>query len=111
LNVYIKANDLVIGVYDITKRFPKEELFGLVSQMRRCAISVVANIAEGYGKNTKKDKLNFCYISRGSLTEIEYYIDLSYQLKYISKDQFFNLKGKRDEVGRLLFGYMRSLAK
>jgi len=62
LNVYKKADELVLLVYKITKKFPKEELFGLISQMRRRAVSVVVNIVEGYGRRTTKDKIQFYYI-------------------------------------------------
>src|SRR3989344_5159593 len=76
-NVWLKANELVLLVYKFTQKFPKDELFGLTSQMRRAAVSVPANVVEGYGRRTPKDKLQFLYISRGSLNEIEYYIDLA----------------------------------
>ena len=71
LDVYKKANELIILVYKATKLFPKEELFGLVSQMRRAAVSVLANFVEGYGRKGKKEKIQFCYISVGSLNELE----------------------------------------
>ena len=77
--------------------------------MRRCAISVPANIVEGYGKNTTKEQLQFCYNARGSLTELEYYIDLSFKLKYINKEQYNKLRKSRNEVGRLLNGFINSL--
>ncbi len=110
LTAYIKANELTLSVYKVTKRFPKDELFGLVSQMRRCAVSVMANIVEGYGRRTAKDKLQFCYISRGSLNELECYIDLSFQLEYISQTEHELLMGKKDEAGKLLAGFIKSLS-
>jgi len=108
LTVYRKADELVLAIYGITRKFPKDELFGLVSQMRRCAVSVPANIVEGYGRNTEKDKLQFYYIARGSLNELEYYIDLSYKLKYIDDNDHRELIGIRNSVGRLLFGFIKS---
>lgn len=107
-NVWRKANELVLLVYRVTKRFPKDELFGLISQMRRAAVSVPANIVEGYGRRTQKDKAQFYYISRGSLTELEYYIDLSLDLEYVSKEQHSQLVTLRDDVGRLLHGFIKS---
>lgn len=104
LNAYIQADELVLEIYEATRRFPKEELFGLTSQMRRCAVSVPANIVEGYGRKTEKDKIHFYYIARGSLNELEYYIDLAHKLEYLGKEGFEKLKNKRDVVGRLLFG-------
>ena len=107
LKVYSKSHQLVLLVYKITKKFPAEELFGLVSQMRRCAISVVANIVEGYARRTPKDKLQFYYISRASLTELEYYIDLSHDLDYTSEEEYADLQLLRIEVGKLLNGFIR----
>lgn len=109
LNVYRKADELVILIYVITKEFPKDELFGLISQMRRCAVSVPANIAEGCGRRTRKDQVQFCYIARGSLNELEYYIDLAYKLKYIDEKRYGNLIDIRKEVGRLLYGFIKSM--
>lgn len=110
LNVFKKANELVILVYKLTKNFPRDELFGLISQMRRCAVSVAANIVEGYGRRTVKDKLQFFYISRGSLNELEYYIDLSLELGYLNNDNYIFLKNLRVDVGKLLSGFIRSFA-
>lgn len=109
LNVYIKANELVIKIYQVTHIFPKEELFGITSQIRRCAVSVPANIVEGYGRRTNKDKSQFCYISRGSLNELEYFIDLAHQLKYINPIDYGVLRNLREDVGKLLSGYIKSL--
>lgn len=111
LNVYRKANELVLEIYKLTRRFPKEELFGLTSQMRRSAISVPANIVEGYGRRTKKDTLQFLYIARGSLNELENYVDLALALNYISENEHDRITNIRSDVGRLLFGFTRSLEK
>ncbi len=111
LNVYNKSHELVLAVYKSTKLFPRDELFGLISQMRRCAISVPANIVEGYGRRTPNDKLQFYYIARGSLTELEYYLDLAYQLDYISEADYKNLQNLRDDTGRLLSGFINSIKK
>ncbi len=109
LNVWKKADELVIEVYKSTKFFPKDEWFGLVSQMRRAAVSVPANIVEGYGRRTSKDKTQFYYISRGSLNELEYYIDLSRKLSYVNEDDFKKLLALRADVGKLLGGFIKSL--
>ena len=109
LNTYIKANELVLLIYEITKKFPKEELFGLTSQIRRCAVSVPANIVEGYGRRTNKDKLQFYYIARGSLNELEYYLDLSNQLSYMSKNDYDKAVNIRNDAGKLLAGLIKSL--
>ncbi len=107
LNAWKKADELVLLVYRLTKKFPKDELFGLISQMRRCVISVVANIVEGYGRRTSKDKTQFYYIARGSLNEMEYYLDLSLKLGYISPGEHEACARLRDTVGRLLNGLIK----
>jgi len=111
LEVWKKADELAFSVYQITRGYPKDELFGLISQMRRCVISVPANIVEGYGRRTDKDKLQFYYIARGSLNELEYYIDISLRLKYISQESHRKIVGLREHVGRLLNGFIKSIEK
>ena len=78
------ADDLTVAIYERTKSFPKEELYGLTSQIRRAAYSVPANIAEGASRESKKDYLHFLYIARGSLSEAQYFIHLTQRLGYIS---------------------------
>ncbi len=109
LNVYQKANQLVINIYKITKKYPKLELFGLVSQIRRASVSVVANIVEGWARRTTKDKIRFLYNARGSLTEVEYYLDLSKQLKYINNKEHEIINNLRIEVAKLLNGFIKSI--
>lgn len=111
LNVWQKADELCLLVYKITKNFPKGELFSLTPQIRRCVISIPANIVEGYGRRTQKDKIQFYYIARGSLNELEYYIDLSHKLGYIKNEEYNKLLSLRSDVGRLLNGFIRSLEK
>ncbi len=108
LIVWEKADDLAFKIYQITKHFPSDEKFGLVSQMRRAALSVAANIVEGYTRHSKKDKLHFYNIAFGSLTEIEYFIDFSLRFKYLGNDQYKELVILREEVGRLLNGFIKS---
>jgi four helix bundle protein len=87
LNVWIEARKLVSEVYSATRSFPKEEQFGLSNQMRRCSVSIPSNIAEGCGRNHKKDSLRFFYIARGSLYELETQLFLSSDLNFIEKPQ------------------------
>ena len=89
-----KAHEFVRAVYAITSNFPKEELFALTSQFRRAAVSIASNIAEGYKKQGKMDKLRFYNISQGSLEECRYYILLSRDLGYISTEVFQSLNEK-----------------
>ena len=109
LIVWQKGIQLSKEIYLLTENFPKEEVYGLTSQMRRASLSVPANIVEGYGRNSQKEKFNFYNIAKGSLTEIEYYIDFSFRLKYINQDSYIKLVGLRNDVGRLLNGLMKSI--
>lgn len=107
LLVWQKAHEFVLLVYRTTESFPKHELFGLTSQFRRAAVSIAANIAEGYKKKDHKNKLNFLNIAHSSLEECRYYIILSKDLKYQNESAFFTLI---DDVGRLLTAYSRAIA-
>src|SRR5258706_10320375 len=106
LIVWQKAHAFVLRVYQLTARFPKEELFGLTSQLRRAAVSIPANIAEGFKKLGKPDKLRFYNTSQGSLEECRYYLMLARDLKYGDTQDMLR---QIDEVSRLLEAYMRSL--
>ena len=110
LKVWEESHRLVTLVYKNTKNFPKEEYFGLVSQMRRAAISVVANIIEGQAR-MKNEFYRFLMISNGSLAELEYYLQLSLDLKYISINDYKVLENQRYLVGRLLGGLIKSKRK
>lgn len=111
LLVWHKADQLAFQIYIATRDFPREEIFCLTSQMRRAVLSVPANIVEGYARSSEKEKLQFYSISRGSLAEIEYFIDFSFRLGYILDSQHKNLINLRDETGRLLTGLIKSLKK
>ncbi|OGZ52641.1 MAG: hypothetical protein A3B25_00385 [Candidatus Ryanbacteria bacterium RIFCSPLOWO2_01_FULL_48_26] len=111
LLVWHKADQLAFQIYIATRDFLREEIFCLTSQMRRAALSVPANIVEGYARSSEKEKLQFYSISRGSLAEIEYFIDFSFRLGYILDSQHKNLINLRDETGRLLTGLIKSLKK
>ncbi len=106
LNVFQKAHDLAVAVYKATRKFPKDEIFGLTSQMRRCAVSIPSNIVEGYGRNGVKDKLQFYYIARGSLNELEYQLQLAYELGYFSEAEYKLLSDVHQETGKLLHGFI-----
>jgi len=109
LIVWKKAMSFTKSIYLLTKGFPREELFGLVAQLRRAAVSVPGNIAEGKGKNSDRDLLKFLYISRGSLNECETYIELAYSLDYINQNQYEQIIKERGEVGFLLHQLIQSL--
>ena len=109
--VWQKAHQLAIKIYKITKKFPPEEKFGLVSQMRRSAISVPSNIVEGYHRKNYKDALHFFNISESSLKELEYQTLLSYDLNYLNKDEFSKIKNLQNEVGKLLTKWKQTYYK
>ena len=104
-----KAHDFVLSVYSITRQFPDDERFGLTSQFRRAAVSIEANIAEGYKKLSKTDKLRFFNIVQGSLEECRDYIILSLDLNYIT-EQDYNLLCKQSEyTSRMLNSYCEGI--
>ena len=109
LVVWQKAHQFVLTVYTVTKSFPKEELFGLTSQFRRAAISIEANIAEGYKKLGKADKLRFLNISEGSIEECRDYVILSRDLGYIDGQQFDKLSYSVEETSKLLVAYSKGI--
>lgn len=109
LIVWQKGHEYVLSVYRITRIFPKEELFCLTSQFRRAAISITANIAEGYHKIGKKDKLRFYNIAQGSLNECKNYMILSRDLQYISMAEYEALNELLIYTSRLLNKYCAGL--
>ena len=106
LIVWQKAHQFVLSVYELTSDFPNHELYGLVSQMRRSAVSVPANIAEGFRKSTPADKARFYNIAQGSLAETQYYLILSNDLGYTEENQLSELA---DEIGKILESYRKKL--
>jgi four helix bundle protein len=102
LKVWQKAHELTLDVYRVTAQFPKQEIYGLVSQMRRCAASVGSNIAEGKGRRGDIEFGRFIQIACGSLTELEYQLLLSRDLKYLPETDYRNMNQKLAEVNRML---------
>ncbi len=111
LVLYQKAEELVVLTYKTTSSYPKEELFGLVSQMRRAAVSVVSNIVEGYIKQSSKEYSRFLLISIGSLTELEVQIELSKDLNFINQLHYDKISSLISEVGKLLYSTQKSISK
>ena len=104
-----KAMDLVVSVYGLTKQYPTDEQFALTSQTRRAVVSVPANIAEGYGRNTRKEYANFLRISAGSLAELETLIAIAEKLAYGKVGECSTIKGQIGEVGRMLYSMRAKL--
>ena len=109
LIVWQKAHEFVLETYKVTRDFPKEERFALCTQFQRAAVSIPANIAEGYKKLSKADKLRFLNISQGSLEECRYYIILSRDLSYINNNTYNELIGSLEETSKLLNSYIRGV--
>ncbi|RRJ92699.1 four helix bundle protein [Paenimyroides tangerinum] len=107
LIVWQKSHLLVLKIYEITKQFPREEIYGLTNQIRRAAYSVPANIVEGKKKKTIPHQLSFINIAEGSLEEVKYFLILSKDLKYIEEDRYNELLKDAEEIGKLLNGYER----
>jgi|SRR3989338_8910009 len=109
LEAWRKAHLLVLDIYKITKIFPKDELFGIISQLRRAASSITANIAEGFERFHYKDKIRFYHQARGSVGEVQNFLILSKDLKYISNEACKTMGQKANEVRRLINGMIRSI--
>lgn len=104
-----KALDLTVRIYHITKSFPREEIYGLTSQIRRAAASIPANIAEGQGRRSSREFQQFLANSRGSLLELDTHLELAFRVGYLNKENYLDLRNSCEEVGRILNGLMRSL--
>ena len=109
LNVWQKAYQLCLNVYKATKDFPKEELYCLASQIRRAAVSVPSNIAEGHGRKTRPEYIQFLHVAYGSICELETQISLSGDLQYIKEDKLKDFQKDIGDVERMLKALIRSL--
>ncbi len=103
------ADELAVLIYKSTGDFPKSEIYGLTSQIRRAAVSVAANIVEGASRKTKLDYSHFLYISRGSLAEVGYYIHLSRRLDFIDENKCTKLGRLQQETAATLYGLIKSV--
>jgi four helix bundle protein len=99
-----KAKVLALDVYVCTRKFPRDEIYGLTSQMRRAAVSVPSNIAEGKGRYSIKELVQFLYRARGSLLELETQLEIAHELTYLNSIEFHRLKGMTEELGRIVNG-------
>ena len=109
LLVWQKSHELVLKIYEITKDFPREEQFGLTSQIRRASVSIPSNIVEGKARGSDKDYNRFLLMARGSLEEVKYQLLLARDLHYIDNKKYESLLIIVDEVGKLLNGMIRKL--
>lgn len=109
LLVWQKAHQLTLSVYKATELFPKEELYGLTSQMRRSASSIPTNLAEGSGRGSDAEFARFAQISMGSASELEYQLLLAYDLKFLKQDSYQQLNSSLNEVQRMLNAFIKKL--
>lgn len=108
LEAWKRGHKLTLEIYQVTKSFPKEELFGLTSQIRRSALSITSNIAEGFSRKSSKEKIQFYFIALGSTTELQNQLLLSRDIGYIDKDIFSRIADITVEVHKLINGLIKS---
>ncbi len=111
LNVWKKSHNIVLEIYKLTKSFPKEELFGLVGQVRRAAVSIPTNIAEGAGRGSKAEFNRFLQISFGSISELEYELMLSKDLDFINDSDYSKIMILIEEIKKMLSGLIKSIKR
>jgi four helix bundle protein len=104
------ADDLTVQVYQVTSDFPSSEHYGLVNQLRRAAVSVPANIAEGASRRNSKEFLQFLYIAKSSLAEVDYCLHLAFRLGYMTADVYEKIDSAKEEVAKVLRGLMKAIA-
>ncbi|MBN1901764.1 four helix bundle protein [Candidatus Sumerlaeota bacterium] len=109
LIIWKKSMDLAEQIYRVTEKFPKNELFGLISQMRRAAVSIPSNIAEGQSRNSRGEFLQFLGVARGSMAELDTQIELSGRLGFLTKEEEKTLNLRIEEISKMLSGLKRSL--
>lgn len=109
LQAWQKSHELVLQVYELTEKFPSKEMYGLTSQLRRAAVSIPTNIAEGYGRTTDIEIARFVDISLGSVNEVDYLLFLSLELKYAMQAKVENLTEKIIEIRKMLTAFTKTL--
>ena len=109
LKVWHKAMDLSEAIYNLAKRFPPEETYGLKNQIQRAVVSIPSNIAEGHDRNTEKDTRQFYYIAYGSLAEVQTQLELAVRFGYITKEDSFDANGLIFEVRKMLWALINNL--
>jgi len=106
-----RGHYLVITTYKTTDKFPQKEVYALTSQMRRCVVSITSNIAEGFSRQTLKEKIQFYYMALGSLTELQNQLLVAKDVGYLPKEEFNKLAKQTIEVNKLINGLIKSLKK
>ncbi len=109
LKVWQKAIDLAVDIYKVTKNFPSEEKFGLVTQMNRCSVSISSNIAEGCGRHSKKEFNQFLSVANGSAYELETQLLIASKLKYIPETEYASINNRIIEIQKMIYGLQSTL--
>jgi four helix bundle protein len=109
IKVWAKSHALALSIYEVTRSFPRDELYSLTNQMRRAAVSMPTNIAEGSGRGSNADFARFVQMAIGSASEVEYLLLLARDLRYVDAAEFGNLEEQVIEVRRMLIGFLRRL--
>jgi len=111
LRAFELADELALTVYGVTRAFPREEVFGLTSQLRRAAVSVASNIVEGCARHSQSDYIRFLNMAYGSAREVEYQISLVFRLRYLDEDTYESLRAISVETSKVLNALLRALRK
>ncbi len=111
LKVWQKADELALHVYSVTKKFPKDEVYGITSQIRRAVLSVPTNIVEGYSRKGDKELARFVNIAIGSIAETEYLLTFAQRLGYLTAHEYSETETLRSEVGKLLWSFYKTVSK
>ena len=109
LNAWKKAHEFVLIIYKTTRKFPREELYGIISQLRRAASSIAANIAEGFSRYHYNDKIRFYHNARGSLSETQNFLFLAKDLSFLKENEFKDIFSLSEDVNKLINGLIRSI--
>jgi len=110
LQIWQKSMELTVAVYRMTQGFPREEMFGLTSQLRRCTISIPSNIAEGQGRSSEREFLHFLSIARGSDCELQTQLEIARRLRLADTQLLNDAESLSHETGKMIFAFMRALA-
>ena len=111
LDVWNKAIDFTVEIYKHTEIFPKSEIYGLIGQMRRAAVSIPSNIAEGAARQTKKEFINYLHMAQGSLSELDTQLVIASRLEYLSLDIYKGIEDRIETISKMLTGLIKSLKR
>jgi four helix bundle protein len=111
LDVWNKSIDLTVDIYKLSERFPRSEVYGLTGQMRRAAVSVPSNIAEGAARQTRKEFVNYLHMAQGSLSELDTHLVIANRLEYILKETYEEIENKIETISKMLTGLIKSLKR